>query len=240
MIAEGLAAVFASDTGWRDTMPWQEFRQGETFEESSTSFGTYPSKFPPRTVQVERTRLLVTPDNAGRELVELMDNATRSIRVIQVSIEGPDGMFTQAAIRAAKRGVDVRILLSSAWYVEEKNQALAKRLNQRAEVKNISLEVRLVEPNGRFETIHAKGVIIDGDQVVIGSLNWNPYSARENREVMVVLSGEEVGSYYSNVFDADWRGGKKQPFALPVGVIAVLGIAILVALVLAKTIDFER
>lgn len=40
VIADRLAEVFASDTGWRDTMSWQEFRQGETFEESSPSFGT--------------------------------------------------------------------------------------------------------------------------------------------------------------------------------------------------------
>lgn len=238
VITDGLAEVFASDTGWRDTTSWQEFRQGETFEPPSPSFGTYPSEFQPDTMQVKRTRLLVAPDNAGRELVELMDNATRSVRVVQVSIEGPDGMFTRAALRAAKRGVDVRILLSSAWYVEEENRALAEHLNRRAAAKNLSLEVRLAEPNGRFETIHAKGVIIDSDQVVVGSLNWNPYSARENREVMVVLSGEEVGSYYSTVFEADWQG--EQPLSLPVGVIAALGIAILLALVLAKTIDFER
>jgi phosphatidylserine/phosphatidylglycerophosphate/cardiolipin synthase-like enzyme len=240
-IADGLAEVFRSDTGWRDTMSWQEFRQSETFEKPTPSFETYPSKFPPRTVQVERTRLLVAPDNAGRELVDLMDNATRSLRVVQVSIEGSDGMFTQAALRAAQRGVDVRILLSSAWYVEEKNRALTKRLNRRAAAQNLSLEVRLTEPNGRFEKIHAKGVIIDGDQVVVGSLNWNPYSARENREVVVVLSGERVGSYYSDVFDADWQGETGgQPLPLPVGIIAALGIAILLALVLAKTIDFER
>jgi phosphatidylserine/phosphatidylglycerophosphate/cardiolipin synthase-like enzyme len=241
VIADGLAEVFMADTGWRDTMSWREFRQGETFEPPSPAFEEYPSKFPPRTVQAKRIQLLVTPDNAGRELVELMDNATRSIRVIQVSIEGPDGKFTRAALRAAQRGVDVRILLSSAWYVEEENRVLAKRLNRRAEAQNLSLEVRLAEPKERYEKIHAKGVIIDGDHVVVGSLNWNPYSARENREVMVVLSGEEVGSYYSNVFDADWQGGAGgQRSPLPVGVIAALGIAILLALVLAKAIDFER
>jgi phosphatidylserine/phosphatidylglycerophosphate/cardiolipin synthase-like enzyme len=238
VIADGLTEVFMADTGWRDTMSWQVFRQRETFEPPSPAFEEYPSKFPPRTVPVKRIQLLVAPDNAGQKLVELIDNATRSLRVIQVSIEGLDGTFTRAALRAAQRGVDVRMLLSSAWYVEEENRVLAKRLNRRAKTQNLSLDVRLVEPR-RYETIHAKGVIIDGDQVVVGSLNWNPYSARENREVMVVLSGEEVGSYYSNVFDADWQGGtggERSP--LPVGVIAALGIAILLALVLAKTIDF--
>jgi phosphatidylserine/phosphatidylglycerophosphate/cardiolipin synthase-like enzyme len=239
VIADGLAKVFASDTGWRDTTTWQEFRRGETFEPASPSFGTYPTEFPPQTVQVDRVRLLVAPDNAGQELVDLMDNATESLRVIQVSIEGPSGQFTQAALRVARRGVDVRILLSSAWYVREENRALAEHLNQRAESQNLPLEVRVAEPNGRYEKIHAKGVIIDGDQVVVGSLNWNPYSARKNREVMIVLSGDEVGSYYSAVFEADWQG-KSAHLPLPVGIIAALGIAILLALVLAKTIDFER
>lgn len=244
---KGLAAVFTADTGWRDTTPWQEFRRNESFEtesESESEFEsesqTYPSKISPEMVSVEQARLLTAPDNAESELIGLMDNATDSIRVVQMSIEGPDGPFTQAAIRAARRGVKVRILLSSTWYVSEENRALADRLNRLA--SELPLQVRLAEPNGRYEKIHAKGVIVDGDQVVLGSLNWNLHSARENREVAVVLMGDAVGDYFTDVFNADWNGksgGRDGPLPLPAGVIAALGIAVLIALVLAHAIDFE-
>lgn len=186
---------------------------------------------------VERTRLLVAPDNAESELIDLIDNATDEVRVVQVSVAGPDGPFTKAVLRAARRGVDVRLLLSNEWYVSDENSALAERLNRRAADRNLPLEVKLAEPNDRYGKIHAKGVIVDGEHVVVGSLNWNEASARENREVAVVLTGEEVGNYYESVFDADWTGGTGNE--LPVGIIVAVGILVLVALVLAKTIDFE-
>ncbi|WP_248908470.1 phospholipase D-like domain-containing protein [Halocatena marina] len=236
--ADELAAVFAADTGWLDTKRWREFSRNETFEPSEPSFESYPSTVPPKTVPVEQTRLLAAPDNAEPELLAVMNNATESISVVQVSIEGFDGPFTQAALQAARRGVEVRILLSNAWYVQDENRALAERLNRLA--GDSPLEVRLAEPNGRFEKIHAKGVIVDSDQVVVGSLNWNPYSARENREIAVVLMGDAVGEYFSSVFDADWRGKNEElPTPIPVGIIAALGIAILIALVLANALEFE-
>lgn len=237
-LTDRLTAVFLADTGWNDTTPWAEFRRNETFEPAEQSFKSYPSQIDPERVPIERTRLLVAPDNAESGLIDLIDNATEEIRVVQVSIAGPDGPFTKAVLRAARRGVDVRILLDSEWYVEEENSALVEHLNRLAADQDLPLEAKLAEPNDRYEKIHAKGVIVDSEHVVIGSLNWNENSARENREVAVVLTGDAVGSYYEAVFTADWSG--KTGDGLPVGIIAAIGILIVVALVLAKTVDFER
>lgn len=236
-LTDRLTTVFRADTEWNDTTPWAAFRRNETFETADRAVESYPSEIAPERVSVERTRLLVAPDNAESELIGLIDNATGEIRVVQVSVAGPDGPFTKAVLRAARRGVDVRLLLSSEWYVRDENSALAERLNRRAADRDLPLEVKLAEPNDRYGKIHAKGVIVDGEHVVVGSLNWNEASARENREVAVVLTGEAVGNYYESVFDADWTGGTGNE--LPVGIIAAVGIPVLVALVLAKTIDFE-
>lgn len=237
-LTDRLAAVFVADTGWKDTTPWPAFRRNETFETADRAVESYPSEIAPEQLPVERTRLLLAPDNAESELIGLMDNATEEIRVVQVSVAGPDGPFTGAVLEAARRGVDVRILLSNEWYVKEENSAIAEHLNRLAAERDLPLEVQLAEPNDRYGKIHAKGVIVDSEHVVIGSLNWNEGSARENREVAVVLTGDAVGNYYEKVFAADWTGGTDD--GLPVGIIAALGILVLVALVLAKTIDFER
>lgn len=52
---------------------------------------------------------------------------------------------------------------------------MAAWLNRHAEARNLSLEARVADPNGRFEKIHAKGVIVDRETVIVGSLNWNHY-----------------------------------------------------------------
>ncbi|RRJ32069.1 phospholipase [Halocatena pleomorpha] len=237
-LTDRLAGVFRADTGWKDTTPWSEFRRNETFEATGQAFESYPSEFDSKRVPIDRAQLLVAPDNAESGVIDLIDNATETIRVVQVSTAGPDGPFTKAVLRAARRGVDVRLLLSDEWYVSEENSALVEHLNRIAAEQDLPLEAKLAEPNDRYEKIHAKGVIIDGKHVVVGSLNWNEESARENREVMVVLTGDAAGSYYKAVFERDWGG--ETDGGLPVGIIAAIGILLLIALVLAKTIDFER
>jgi phosphatidylserine/phosphatidylglycerophosphate/cardiolipin synthase-like enzyme len=191
----------------------------------------------PETVAVNRTRLLVAPDNAGGAVVAALDGADDSIDVLQMSIDGPDQRFLRATVRAARRGVVVRVLLSSAWYVEEENRRLVEHLRDTAEREDLPLAVKLAEPAGDFEKVHAKGVVIDGDEVLLGSLNWNGESIEQNREVVLSLEGAAVGEYYRDAFDADWegRGGER---SLPVGIVAGVAGCLLLAVLVARRIEF--
>jgi len=235
-LARSLAAVFRADAGWRDAVPWERFRRGRAFEPSTPARGTFPRRFAPDRLRVEATRLLVTPDNGERALVDLLDDAEESIRVVGPTL-AVDARPTRALVRAAERGVRVRVLLSSAWYVRDENRRTADRLNALAEREGLSLTVRLVDADADgFRKIHAKGAVVDGEQVVLGSLNWNPQSASENREVVLVLEGERVGAYYARVFDADWRGRPRWP--VPPAAVAAAGIAALAALAILRRIEF--
>jgi len=246
--ADGLAALFAADADWRGTRSWSAFRRGESFTsaEGPPANDTYAGEFAPSNLNVSSSNVLIAPDNAEEALVGLLDAANESIRVQQVAIGGPRHSLLQASLRAANRGVEVRILLSSEWYVEEDNRALVEWLNDRATAENLSLEARLADPRGRYEKIHAKGVVVDGEAAVVGSLNWNNHSARENREVAVVLRGEEPGSYYAGTFDADWKAsaggsGNRGPNRVPVGLLAAVALGALVAIAVAKReVVFEK
>ncbi|PSQ49109.1 phospholipase [Halobacteriales archaeon SW_6_65_15] len=242
--ADHLAEIFAADAGWRDGLAWSEFRRGKHFETDPPANGSYSSRVAPRNVNVSESSLLVAPDNAEEGLIELLDSADESIRVQQVAIGNRDQSFLRASLRAAERGVEVRILLASAWYVEEDNRKLVEWLNERAEAEGLPLEARLADPQGRYEKIHAKGVVVDGEAAVVGSMNWNDNSARQNREVAVVLRGEEVGSYYAEVFDSDWEagagGGRGNFGRAPVGLLGAVAIGAVVAILYARReVTFE-
>jgi phosphatidylserine/phosphatidylglycerophosphate/cardiolipin synthase-like enzyme len=228
--ATDLAAVFASDFDAHDAVTWRRYRQGETFEPATPTTATYPSAFDPATVPVDRVELLVAPDNAEGRLLELLRSAENRVRVQQVAIGGPDDPFLRAAIAAARRGVDVDVLLSGAWYVREDNRALVDRLNSLAEREGLPLDAAVVDPDGRFEKVHAKGVVVD-DSVVVGSLNWNTHAARENREVLVVLHGDEAADYYARVVASDRRGRDGGP--APRGTTWVVGLAAVAAVAAA-------
>jgi phosphatidylserine/phosphatidylglycerophosphate/cardiolipin synthase-like enzyme len=235
--ARALAATFRADFEGRDARPWPSFRRGRRFRPGDRSNATYPTRFEPREVEVRNVSVLVAPDNAERAVVERIDAAEESVSVVQVSLGGPDGPFVAALLRAARRGVEVRVLLSGAWYVGEENGRLAEALNERAESRDIPLTVRLADPDGRFRKVHAKGAVLDGETVLVGSLNWNAHAARENREVLLALRGREVADYYGRVFGADWNGGRGPD--LPVGLLVAVALAALAAVWVARRVRFD-
>ncbi len=222
--------MFEADTSWHDTVSWEQFRRGKSFEPATPADQSYPTRFEPKTVPVESVTVLTAPGNAESGVVSLLDSANRSIAIQQMAVGGPQQPFVRATLDAARRGVEIRILLSSAWYVREDNQRLADWLNERAKKENLPLEAKLAEPDG-YEKIHAKGVIVDERHVVVGSLNWNNNSARENREVALVLHGKQAGTYYTDVFEADWNASATR---FPIGFGAVVAVGIAGAVWLAK------
>ena len=226
-LADELAAVFEADATGHDTDDWISYREEATFVDEEPAVGTFPTHHEPTAVDVDRAELLLAPDNAESRLVELLSGADESILIKQVNLGSPDFVLLEETLDAARDGVEVSILLDDSWYVAEENRRLADELEEIADREGLSLEVSLVDGDDRFEKIHAKGVVVDEETVVVGSINWNEVSLRENREVALVLHGKEVGNYYATVFEADREGGIEWPLPLE------LALAILLALALA-------
>jgi phosphatidylserine/phosphatidylglycerophosphate/cardiolipin synthase-like enzyme len=240
-VVEGLAATFRADANWTAAHPWPEFRRGRSFERVGTANGSYEQRHDPEQVAVDRVALLVTPDNGAGRVTEVIESADESVAIVQMRIGSPDQRFVHATVEAARRGVDVRILLSSAWYVREDNRRFVEHLRERARTEDLPLEARLAEPGGRFEKIHAKGMVVDGERVLIGSLNWNGESLRQNREVLLLVEGEALGAYYQEVFDADWRGhrGTGSPVGgLPLGSLAAVLGSVVIAIMVLRRVEF--
>lgn len=235
-VVEGLAETFRADASWQDARPWAEVRERRAFTDAEVASDSYPSRFEAARVPVEGARLLVAPDNAEAEIRTVIGSAEESLAIQQVTLGSLSQPFVRETLSAARRGVRVRVLLSGAWYVREDNERLVAWLNDRADSEGLPLTARVADPGDRFEKIHAKGAIVDGERTILGSLNWNNNSARKNREVVLVLEGSEVGAYYLEVFDADWSGTSPD---VPLGMIAVLVVVVLAAFLVARTIDFE-
>lgn len=236
--ASTLASTFVADAGWRDAVGWRVFRRNATFGPAGPLPATrYQARFRPQVEPVDRVDILLAPDNAESGLIGVLTAANDSIRIQQVAIGDRNHPLLQAALRAARRGVTVRVLLSGVWYVREENTLMVEWLRARAASEGLPVEARMVEPRGRFRKSHVKGVIVDDDRVIIGSLNWNNNSLRDNRETVVVVYDEAVGEYYTRVFVADWQRGA---WRLPIGLLAATIVPLIVGQWIGRrTIAFD-
>jgi len=235
--ADELAAVFTHDATWNDTVSWSKFRSTAETTEVEAATGSYSQNQPPMTATADAVTVLTAPDNADEELIQLINSTDDRLLIVQPSIGDREFRLLRAALRAADRGVDVRILLGSRWYNEEENKALASTLRERTG-QSETLTVRLAAGNGWFGKIHAKGIVAD-DTAVVGSINWNENSVDNNREVALAIEDAEVADYYAAVFDGDWSGGGADD--LPVGILVVaIGVAGGVVLVLNRRLTFAE
>ena len=230
-VAADLARIFQADTGFRDTPAWTRNRSEDPVAEEPAA-ERFPTRFGTHTARAERVTVLVAPDNAGEAVADMLGTATESVQIQQVSIERP-GRLLNATVAAAERGVSVEMLVSGAWYVERENRAFAAALRQRAENDSLPIEVRVAEPRSRFEKVHTKGVIVDGESVLVGSLNWNANARTENREVAVRIEDPGTAAYFQRVFRADWRGAA---WRVPWGTLAVAGLVVCLGIGYAASI----
>jgi len=122
--------------------------------------------------------------------------------------------YLTSTIDAARRGVKVKVLLDSAfvwgWSHSWDNGDTVWYLNKIAGMEGLDLEARLVALNGMsgrasLEKVHNKGIIVDGESVLVSSINWGGTSVLKNREAGLIVTNYEVAAYYERVFDFDWN-----------------------------------
>lgn len=230
-MADQVAALFRADTAWRDAQPWRAVKPADpTFERAENT--SYPARYGASRFRADRATVLVAPDNAGRAISRRLRNASERVWIQQVSID-PDGELLNETIAAARRGVSVRVLVSGAWFVESENRKLVERLRNLSRDEALPIRARVVEPRRRFEYVHNKGVVIDGRTVVVGSINWNPHSLRENRELAVMIEDPAVAGYYQRIYRADWRGAA---WRVPWGFVVIVALALFAGLGVASRI----
>ncbi|QSZ67404.1 phospholipase [Methanofollis aquaemaris] len=174
----------------------------------------YDPAFSPLTVRGARVTPILAPETSSM-VVNLIAEADEQVLIEQASIRnstaGGPNRFLAAAIDAARRGVEVRVLLDAAWFNVEgakDNDEMVTWINEVARTEKLPLEARCIDLDAAgLVKVHTKGVIVDNSSVLISSINWNDNSADFNREAGVIIEHPEAAGYFVAAFEADWEAG---------------------------------
>ncbi|HEX7811376.1 MAG TPA: cardiolipin synthase [Burkholderiales bacterium] len=113
----------------------------------------------------------------------------------------PDDQLLEALQAAARRGVDVKLLLPSHtdfWAVFHAGRAHYTDL--------LKAGVKIYERQGRL--LHSKSAAIDGVWSVVGSTNLDWRSFLHNNEIDAVILGDEFAAQMQAMFDKDLEKSK--------------------------------
>lgn len=130
-----------------------------------------------------------------------IQGATKSIHITAAYFI-PDRQMMKALLGAARRGVDVKIILpsvSDSWFTSNAGHSLyAKMLKSGIKVYELKTAI-----------LHAKTAVIDGTWSTVGSTNLDMRSFLHNKEVNVVVMGDEFGSEMESAFREDLEDSKE-------------------------------
>ena len=210
-VAVYFAQVFETDLGGRDIHPVTTVKPGAV---ETPSDRAYAPRFTPAPFSDATVTTVLAPDTAG-EVEALIRSATSSVRIEQAYITNESGTRLQrylaAAVDAARRGVEVRVLLDGAWFNTEDeadNDEQVRLINAIAQAEGLPLEARIIDLDAHALTkVHTKGVVVDGRRVLVSSINWNEASPSFNREAGVIVDDPGTAVYFAAAFDADWETG---------------------------------
>jgi len=142
------------------------------------------------------TDLVWSPTNAESSILAVIDGAHRTLAVENEEMD--DSAVTAALEHAARRGVDVTVVMTadSEW-----DTAFD-------ELKRAGVHVRLYPVTSGALYIHAKAIVADaghsGQQVLVGSENFSDASLDENRELGIRTADLAVIAAISNAITSDY------------------------------------
>jgi V8-like Glu-specific endopeptidase len=150
-----------------------------------------------------KVRPILTPDRQGRiycdAVLELIRSAKRQLlfqnQYINVTKVSPAqfGELVDALSKASRTVPDVRIILRSDGTGFWDNIAELKRRGI-----DVATKVR------RLANTHTKGIVVDGERVIVGSQNWSASAVMVNRDASLLFDDAEIAAYYAGVFEEDW------------------------------------
>jgi cardiolipin synthase A/B len=142
--------------------------------------------------------LVWSPTNAQASILAVIDSARHTLAVENEEMN--DSVITSALISAARRGVDVTVVMTADSEWDRSFDELVAA----------GVHVRTYKNSSRVLYIHAKAVVADagrsGEQVFTGSENFSTASLRYNRELGIRTSNKSVIAGISATIAADYAG----------------------------------
>ena len=143
------------------------------------------------TAKIDDPNLVVSPINSRQDFDTLINNAHKTLQIEAEEMFDTD--VEQAIARAARRGVQVQVILPAPQGTDSNSQGIAVIKQGGAQVEKDPILY-----------MHAKILIIDGRTAFVGSENISNASLDGNRELGIIVSDQNVLTTLQQTFQKDW------------------------------------
>ncbi|HIG38871.1 MAG TPA: DUF839 domain-containing protein [Candidatus Poseidoniales archaeon] len=158
-------------------------------------------------------QLMTCPDDCIDGIVGMLGSAETSIELSVQYLDLDwywgfgDNPIIAALHDAALRGVNIRLMLNGyyAEWDEEIRDTIHMFNTDWNATEGLDTTARLMAYSNSIVKLHNKGAIIDGESVLVGSMNWGSSAALRNREMGVLIHHDGLAAEYLFSFEEDWN-----------------------------------
>ncbi|MBX5452140.1 phospholipase D-like domain-containing protein [Thermogemmatispora sp.] len=145
---------------------------------------------------IKNAHLVISPGNARTALQRLIGEAQHRLLIEEEEMK--DQQIEEALVAAERRGVRVQVILPAPREGADPNADGIAALLQGG--------VTVREDDQLY--MHAKMLMVDGQEAFIGSENCSPAALESNREVGILVADEEVLAKLQATFQTDWEASQ--------------------------------
>lgn len=148
----------------------------------------------PLTPRADPVEVFALPEDGEPPYVDVLETATKSIRVTAY-LMGYGGILDTLEAKC-KAGLDVKIILDAGQTANDKYETL---------LKNAGCSVKRSDPS--FTYYHAKIMVVDDVRAVVSTGNYSKtYSVERERNFVSHVDDPNDVADLKTIFDADWNG----------------------------------
>lgn len=151
------------------------------------------------------SELIWCPNNGRQRIADFIDGAMETLWLQNERYQ--DMVIIERLVRAAKRGVRVRIMARALHKLKKKK--LFEGVSGLRIVHDVGAKVRTL----KNLKLHGKIMIADDERAIVGSINLSPGSFDDRRELAVETSSEHVVKRLVETAKHDWKHSRKLPLS---------------------------
>ena len=149
--------------------------------------------------------LIWCPNNGRQRIADFIDGAKQTLWLQNERYQ--DMVIIERLVRAAKRGVRVRIMSRALHKLKKKK--LFEGVSGLRIVHDVGANVRAL----KHLKLHGKIMIADDERAIVGSINLSPGSFDDRRELAVETSSKHVVRRLVETAQHDWKHSCKLPLS---------------------------
>lgn len=150
-------------------------------------------------------RPLLSPDNYHEHVLRLIKSAKKELLIQNQTFNAPKDSHAKlqeimdAVIARQQAGVEVKIIFR-VLFASNARENLEALQEYGLDVSNVRLQ----------KNCHTKGIIVDGQRVMLGSQNLSNDGVSVNRDASLLFDDKELAEYFRGIFLHDWKRLAKQ------------------------------